>query len=431
MLLPTLIARAPLICILLLFPLATMIALGRWRPRAPRPLNIALFALVNLGLTYLILVTVAWHDSYPKRQLIYFTGPAMYFATYVGLALVQLLLIRIAAARGTRVGWGAALLFPLVMLFVIRYVLAWWDPFLPFLSQFSKGTSVGLFIGISYLSFRAVRLTVEVRNGVVPMPTVAEFLGFLFFCPTLTIGPITTYSLFRKTLYVPDRAVTPVGNSFLRILKGLAKYLFLASLLSQLTYSGLILDGHPHGGWDLAIAICAYYLFLYCNFSGFCDIVIGASGLVGLQVDENFRNPLGARNLQDFWSRWHMSLSFFMRDLVFQPMTKWFMRRWGLKRLNEAMIVPTVTIFLLIGIWHGPQINYLLFGLAHGIGVVFVVYLAHFMRMRMGTRRYRDYMANPMARGAAIAMTFCYVAGTHFLFANTLSQMQEIVASLI
>jgi D-alanyl-lipoteichoic acid acyltransferase DltB (MBOAT superfamily) len=430
MLLPTLIARTPLICILLLFPIAATIVLGRLRSGAPGPINIALFALVNLGLTYLMLVAAAWHDIYPKRELIYFAAPAAYFVTYVGLALVQLLLIRLAVARGTRAGWGMALLFPLAMLFVIRYVLVWWDPFLPFLSQFSKVTSVGLFIGISYLSFRAVRLTVEVRNGVVPVPTVAEFLGFLFFCPTLTIGPITTYSMFRKTLYAPDRAITPLGNSFLRIFKGLAKYLFVASLLSQLTYTGLILDGHPHGYFDLAVAVCAYYLFLYCNFSGFCDVVIGASGLVGLQIDENFRNPLGARNLQDFWGRWHTSLSFFMRDLVFQPMTKWFMRRWGPKRLNEAMIVPTVTIFLLIGVWHGPQMNYLLFGLAHGIGVVFVVYLAHLMRVRMGAQRYRDYMANPMARRVAIAMTFCYVAATHFLFANTLSQMQEIFASL-
>ena len=430
MLLPTLIARTPLICILLLFPIAATIVLGRLRSRAPGPMHIALFALVNLGLTYLMLLAAAWHDIYPKRELIYFAAPAAYFVAYVGLALVQLLLIRSAAARGTQAGWGTALLFPLVMLFVIRYVLVWWDPFLPFLSQFSKVTSVGLFIGISYLSFRAIRLTVEVRNGVVPVPTVAEFLGFLFFCPTLTIGPITTYSLFRKSLYAPDRAITPLDNSFLRIFKGLAKYLFVASLLSQLTYTGLVLDGHPHGYLDLAISVCAYYLFLYCNFSGFCDVVIGASGLVGLQVDENFRNPLGARNLQDFWSRWHMSLSFFMRDLVFQPMTKWFMRRWGPKRLNEAMIVPTVTIFLFIGVWHGPQLNYILFGLAHGIGVVFVVYLAHFMRVRMGVQRYRSYMANPVARGLAIAMTFCYVAATHFLFANTLSQMQEIIAAL-
>jgi D-alanyl-lipoteichoic acid acyltransferase DltB (MBOAT superfamily) len=273
-------------------------------------------------------------------------------------------------------------------------------------------------------------MTVEVRNGVVPVPTMAEYLGFMFFCPTLTIGPITTYSLFRKSLYTPDRAVTPYGMALMRVFKGLAKYLFLASLLSQLTYSGLVLDGHPHGGFDLAVSVIAYYLFLYCNFSGFCDIVIGASGLVGLQIDENFRNPLGSRNLQEFWSRWHMSLSYFMRDLVFQPMTKWFMRRWGPKRLNEAMVAPTITIFVLIGVWHGLQWNYILFGLAHGIGVVFVVYLAHFMRTRMGVQRYREYMANRVVRGAAITMTFCYVAATHFLFANTLTQMHTVLATL-
>jgi D-alanyl-lipoteichoic acid acyltransferase DltB (MBOAT superfamily) len=430
MLIATLIARAPLICIILLFPVMATIALARWRSRPPGALNVAVFALGNLGLTYAILVATAWHGIYPKRELIFVAGPAAYLCAYVGLTLIHLSLIRFAAKTGARKAWLIALSYPLLMLIVIRYLLVYWDPFLPFLSQISAVTSVGMFVGISYLSFRSVRLTVEVRNGVVPVPTLAEFLGFLFFCPTLTIGPITTYSMFRRTLYTPDRAVTPLDNSALRIAKGLAKYLFLASLLSQLGYTGLILDGHPHGWLDLVIAVFAYYLFLYCNFSGFCDIVIGASGLVGLQIDENFRNPLGSRNLQDFWSRWHMSLSFFMRDLVFQPMTMWFMRRWGAKRMNEVMILPTLTIFVLIGIWHGLQWNYILFGLAHGVGVVFVVYLTHFMRKQMGAQRYREYLANPVARWTATALTICYVAATHFLFANTLSQMQAIFAAV-
>lgn len=428
--LTSLIARAPLICIILLFPIAAAIVLGRLRSRTPGPVNLALFALANLGLSFAIVLSTAWHDTYPRAELAFIGVPAAYFLAYLGLTLVHLFLLRSAQRRGTQAAWMTALFYPVLMLIVIRYLLVCWDPFLPLLSIFSKVSSIALFIGISYITFRAIRMTVEVRNGVVPVPTVAEYLGFMFFCPTLTIGPITTYSLFRKSLYSPDRAVTPYATALLRIFKGLAKYLFLASLLSQLTYSGLMLDGHPHGAFDLAVSVVAYYLFLYCNFSGFCDIVIGASGLVGLQIDENFRNPLGSRNLQEFWSRWHMSLSYFMRDLVFQPMTKWFMRRWGPKRLNEAMVVPTITIFVLIGVWHGLQWNYILFGLAHGIGVVFVVYLAHFMRTRMGVQRYRDYMANPWARGAAVTLTFCYVAATHFLFANTLPQMQKVLATL-
>lgn len=428
-LLEMLVARTPLIAIVLLFPLAGMMVLGRQRSGGISALTMAMFAVLNLGLSYAMLLAASWRGQSPQPELIYVAGPAVYFLAYVGLTLLHFLLIKLAVARGSN-AWVASLLFPLFALVIIRYVLVWWDPFVPFISRFSVVGSAGLFLGISYLAFRAIRLTVEVRNGVVPMPSLAEFLGFLFFCPTMVIGPITTYSTFRRSLYTPDYGVTPLGNSLLRIIKGLAKYLFLASLLGPLGYSGLMLDGHPHGYFDLAIAVCAYYLFLYCNFSGFCDIVIGAAGLVGLQVDENFRNPLAARNIQEFWSRWHMSLSFFMRDLVFQPMTKWFLRRFGAKRINEAMIVPTVTIFLLIGVWHGPQANYLLFGLAHGIGVIFIVYAAHFMRRQMGAERYREYIANPIARRLAIAMTFCYVAATHFLFANTLTDMQAVLASL-
>ena len=112
----------------------------------------------------------------------------------------------------------------------------------------------------------------------------------------------------------------------MRVLVGAVKFKFFGPLLNQLTYSGLLLDGHPHLWVDLPIAAVAYYLYLYCNFSGFCDIAIGGAGLMGIPVAENFANPFAARNMKDYWNRWHITLSLYMRDVVFSPLSKALVR---------------------------------------------------------------------------------------------------------
>ena len=124
------------------------------------------------------------------------------------------------------------------------------------------------------MAFRLSHLVLEVRNGVAPPPTLSEYLSFALFVPTLAVGPINPYSVFRESLYKRDRSVTPLGKSALRVLVGVTKYLFLASLLEQLSYTGLLLDGHPHPRIDVAVAAVAFYLYLYLNFSGYCDMAI-------------------------------------------------------------------------------------------------------------------------------------------------------------
>jgi len=181
---------------------------------------------------------------------------------------------------------------------------------------------------------------------------------------------------------------------------------------------------------DLPVAMVFYYLYLYCNFSGFCDMAIGAAALIGIPVAENFDSPLLARNMRDFWNRWHITLSQYMRDVVFAPLSKTLVRAFGPARANHAIALTIIVVFLLIGIWHGVGWNYAAFGLAQALGVVTVHYYTLFLKRQLGRDGFKAYHENPWIHAAAVTLTFAYCAASLLLFANTLPQIRQIFASL-
>ena len=195
----------------------------------------------------------------------------------------------------------------------------------------------------------------------------------------MSLGPINTYANFRRGF--DDRPWSvPVGRAALRVLVGLVKYEFLGGVFGQLSYSAFLLNGHPHSWIALPLVMICYYLFLYCNFSGFCDMAIGAAALMGIPVLENFNNPMAARNMRDLWNRWHITLSQWMRDIVFAPLSKFLVRLMGPAQANQAIAIAIAVVFLLVGIWHGAGWNFLIFGAFQAFGVVVTHYYTIFLK---------------------------------------------------
>jgi len=351
---------------------------------------------------------------------------ALRFGIYVALVVALYLAVWLFAEK--RGGWPWLAFFaPIAALIVVRYV--------PGSVYVALGQALGKtwrgvpnMVGISYLAFRCSRLVLEVRNGVAKKPNFLEYLNFAFFLPTMPVGPINTYANFRRGFAGPYEV--PVSRAALRILVGAVKYQFLGGLCNQLTYSGLLLDSHPHHWMDLPVAVLFFYLYLYCNFSGFCDMAIGAAGLIGVPVPENFDNPFAARNVRDFWNRWHITLSQYMRDVVFAPLSKFFARLFGPAHVNHAIALTIVIVFLLIGVWHGVGWNFAAYGAAHALGVVVNHYYTIGLKKWLGREGFKAYNANPWIRAVAVALTFCYCAATLFLFANTFPEMKEIFSML-
>lgn len=386
---------------------------GAWRE--------SVFAILNIAGFYYFF----FQSQDARFRLIFFA--------YLALVICCYAVLRAFAEREKWLPW-LAFFAPLLGLAIIRYVpisfYAHWSHALEMVLHRNPDIAIApAFVGLSYLAFRASYLVLEIRNGVVRRPGFWEYLGFCFFVPTMSVGPINSYSNFR-TAFDATPPQLARGRSAMRILVGLVKFQFLGTIFNQITYSGLFSDGHYHPWIDLPVAAVFYYLFLYCNFSGYCDMAIGAAGLIGIPVPENFQSPLAARNVKDFWNRWHITLSVYMRDVVFSPLSKSFARMFGSANVNHAVAATIFVVFLLVGIWHGVGWNYAAFGAVHALGVVANHYYTIFLKQRLGRDGFKAYNANPWIHAAAVALTFCYIAASLFFFANTFPEMQKILSSL-
>lgn len=383
---------------------ATARVLVRWFRGLWRELS---FAALNIAALYLFFFHRPDNDSrYVPTYL-----------TYVALVIFQYVMFRVFVGKKAWLPW-VAFFTPILVLILVRYVPAsfYGAAYRPY----------GLFfIGISYLAFRSSYLVLEVRNGTVAAPSLWQYLGFCFFLPTMSVGPINTYSNHVQGFAAEPPAI-PKARAALRILVGMIKFKFLGSVCSQLGYSNLLFDDHYHHWMDLFVAALFYYLFLYLNFSGFCDMAVGAAGLIGIPVVENFDSPFAARNVRDFWNRWHITLSHYMRDVVFSPLSKFFVRLTGPANANHAIAITIAIVFLLVGVWHGVGWNFAAYGAAHALGVVVNHYYTIFLKNRLGREGFKAYNANPWIRAVAVGLTFCYCAATLLFFANTFPELKKM-----
>lgn len=377
------------------------------------------FAVLNLAAVFL-----AWFSA--------FNAP-FYFSVYCAFVAVEYLAIR-SLRRANDLRYAIAFFTPILFLIAVRYVPADWvatifPPLARKIETDPDFTWSAQFLGISYLTFRTSLLVVEIRNRVVEPPGFFHYLSFAFFLPTLPVGPISPYSLHSEGL-ARNWTAPPALRSAARVLLGAVKFNVFGPLLNQLTYSGLILDGHLHPWTDLPIAAISYYLFLYCNFSGACDIAIGSAALMGIPVAENFDRPFVSRNLREFWNRWHITLSQFMRDIVFSPLSKLLIRVFGPRFANHAIAASIVVTFLLIGIWHGVGWHYAVFGLLCALGVAGNHYYTIFLKRHLGRDAFLKYNASRTIRWAATVATFLYFTASLFFFANDGDDIRQILAAI-
>ncbi len=141
-------------------------------------------------------------------------------------------------------------------------------------------------------------------------------------------------------------------------------------------------------------------------------------------------NPFAARNVKDFWNRWHITLSTWMRDVVFSPLSKYFVGKFGIRLADHAIALTIFIVFLLVGIWHGAGWNFCVYGLIHAIGVVANHYYTIFLKRGLGRERFKAYNENRWIHAAAVVLAFCYCGGSLIFFANTFPQVKEMLSIL-
>jgi alginate O-acetyltransferase complex protein AlgI len=215
-------------------------------------------------------------------------------------------------------------------------------------------------LGISFFTFEFVHYLYEVRvHGRAPIRNPVHFSLFAIFFPTLAAGPIKRFPDFVPQLAaLHNPAATAVWPAARRIIRGLFKKICIADLLVEAIK---VFEQVPQYNGPIVVLLAVLQGFrIYYDFAGYTDIAIGLAQLLNLRVPENFDRPYFSTSLQEFWRRWHMSLSSWIRDYIYIPL--------GGNRAHRALNL--LTAMVLCGLWHGAAWNFAFWGLYHGMGMV-------------------------------------------------------------
>jgi alginate O-acetyltransferase complex protein AlgI len=224
--------------------------------------------------------------------------------------------------------------------------------------------TIALPVGISFFTFQAISYVVDVyRRNVEPSPTL-DVAVYLSFFPHLVAGPIVRAREFLPQLTAPrnpNQVYTGAGIALIAL--GLVKKLVIADFLARSVVDPVFAVPQAYAAPDVILAAYAYTAQIYCDFSGYTDMAIGLALLMGYVFPQNFRSPYRATGFRDFWRRWHMTLSRFLRDFLYIPLGGNRGGRW--RTYRNLMITMALG-----GLWHGAAWTFVLWGVFHGAGLV-------------------------------------------------------------
>ncbi|SRR5258707_2397684 len=235
-----------------------------------------------------------------------------------------------------------------------------------FIPLFQSSYSL-FFLGLSYITFRALDVVIGIHDGMIASVSPVQYLTFLLFFPTISSGPIDRYNRFAED-WTRERTraefTSDLDGAVHRVFTGFLYKFILAALIQQYWLNPMAGDMNP---LHIVSYMYAYTFYLFFDFAGYSAFAVGFSYLFGIHTPENFSRPFLARDIRDFWNRWHMSLSFWFRDHIYNRFVfaalkgKWFKNRYTSSYLGYILTMG------LMGLWHGTALHYIVYGFYHGI----------------------------------------------------------------
>ena len=223
------------------------------------------------------------------------------------------------------------------------------------------------FIGISYMSFKTIQIMLEISDGLIKEKiSVKDYLQFLLFFPTVSAGPIDRSRRFLKEIneVIPRKEYLELaGDGVYRIVLGLLYKIVLSTYVYQML---LALNNTGTVVYSIKY-MYLYTLYLFFDFAGYSLMAVGSSNILGIQTPMNFNKPFLSVDIKDFWTRWHITLSTWLRDFVFSRVLMQVIRKkWFKNRLHNATYAYMVNM-LVMGFWHGLSVSYIVYGFYHGV----------------------------------------------------------------
>ncbi len=382
---------ASILCAFWLQPVSTIRSLEYWLPVFFLGITVAVWAIISPKesinikdnrLTCLAIAVLVLAISLLRyagiQTLLKFVNPPESWKVALFLEAVGGLIYLYQVQERTRKIAAAAAITSLLIIFVfLKY-----QPAAQGISELWRnfnGQSVNLarageiaWVGYSYFAFRLMHVLREWQQGRKIEAGLRDFVIYVAYFPAFTAGPIDRLEHFQKELQ--NRGSHSINEDFLeggkRIAHGLFFKFILADSLSVFAINATSAAQTTGSGW-LWVMVYAYALRLYFDFSGYSDIAIGISHLMGIQLPENFNKPYLSENVTVFWNRWHITLTQWFRTYYFNPVARYL--RSQKKQLPAGVIIffTQVTTMLLIALWHGISWNFVIWGLWNGLGMFF------------------------------------------------------------
>lgn len=276
------------------------------------------------------------------------------------------------------------------------------------------------FVGVSYFLLKQYHICFDIRNDRLDRVGPLEYLAFMLAFHTLLAGPIMRLQDFRRQLNAPpaDQSAPAIARNLSRIATGFVKkYVFAAILLESVSSQrdGWGIMGRTtdlNAFWDdphnFIVAFHVFALYEFLDFSGYCDIVIGIGRMIGVVPPENFRRPYLARNMIDFWTRWHITLAEWVRDYVFRPMTLRLGRLTAGRFIDLLAFFAYTFAFLLVGLWHEISWAFMLWGLSQGVAMGVARLYDALLRKALSRKGYKRYQNNIAIRVVMTMLTVEY-----------------------
>ncbi|MFJ6458992.1 D-alanyl-lipoteichoic acid biosynthesis protein DltB [Staphylococcus capitis] len=269
------------------------------------------------------------------------------------------------------------------------------------------------FLGISYVTFKSVQLIMEIRDGSIKEIKVWKLIQFISFFPTISSGPIDRYKRFVKD----DKKVPTSGEYRELVLKAIQMimlgflYKYIIAYFIQV-YAVNPLQLNLHGFTHMWLYMYAYSLYLFFDFAGYSLFAIAVSYLYGIKTPPNFNQPFKAKNIKDFWNRWHMTLSFWFRDCIYMRSLFYMSRKKLLKSQFAMSNMAFFLNFFIMGIWHGLEVYYIVYGLYHA--ALFIGY-GYYERWR---KNHPPRWQNGFTTALSIIITFHFVTFGFLIFSG-------------
>ena len=391
-----------------------------------------LFPTLNFLIFFLIVLAVAWalveRDQWRK---VFLTGASYVFYAFwdwrfTGLLLLNTLIIYSVglwigadkAERGRKQWAGVGVALMLVILGFFKYFEFFVGSLNDVLRSAGLEREIPIFevilpVGISFFTFQGISYVLDVYHRIIP-PT-RSLLDLAFF-PQLVAGAILRAADFMPQLEKkPDVTRLHISLGLTLIVWGLFKKSIVANYLAIDLVDKVFMDPSRYGGLDLLLGVYGYAVQIYCDFSAYSDIAIGAAMLLGYTFPRNFDQPYRSASLSEFWRRWHISLSSWLRDYLYIPL--------GGNRRGPARTYVNLTITMLLGgLWHGAAWKFVVWGALHGVGLAVE-------RLIGGARRASGSIWGP--KPIAIILVFHFVClGWIFFRARDFSTALDVIAGL-